>query len=123
MSSKQQIINKWLSQYAEAHSTKATSSSNQLFNNITLPLVRKVMAQTISNGDQELLEQAKIKAAAVNRDRKIDSILLDQEYEELKLEDTDEYKKYLDSSLVSVKPLSAPTGLLFYIDFKYDDKE
>jgi len=130
----------WMSQYAEAHSTNQndpnnvwqqqqtlwgqhTATSSNSFSNLAFPLVRRVMAQTLSMGDEKLLEEAKIKVAATNRDRKIDSILSDADYEELKLEDTEEYQEYLKSGLDSVKPLSAPTGQLFYLDYKYDDKK
>ena len=71
----------------------------------------------------EQLEEAKSLAKSINRDRKIDSILFDEDYEELKLEDTEEYQEYLKSGLASVQPISAPTGLLFYLDFKYDNKK
>lgn len=130
----------WMSQYAQAHAdnendtnsvwqqqqtiwSQQTATASNPFASITLPIVKRVFAQTLSLGDEKLLEEAKIKVTATNRDRKIDSILFDEEYQELKLEDTEEYKKYLESSLVSVKPMSAPTGQLFYMDFKYDDKK
>lgn len=130
----------WMSQYAQAHTdnendpntvwqqqqtlwSQNTATSSNPFASLALPLARRVAAQTLSMGDEKLLEEAKIKVAAINRDRKIDSILFDEDYQELKLEDTEEYQEYLKSGLVSVKPLSAPTGQLFYMDYKYDDNK
>ena len=130
----------WMSEYAQAHSisesdsnsvwqqqqtlwSQHTATSSNPFASAVLPLVRRVAAQTLSMGDEKLLEEAVIKVTATNRDRKIDSILFDEDYEELKLEDTEEYQEYLKSGLASVQPISAPTGLLFYLDFKYDNKK
>jgi len=98
--------------------TNTLTATNSSFSSI-LPIVRKVAASTIADGDSKLLEIAKNKVIAINRDRKIDSILFDDPYEELKIEDTEEYKEYLNSIK---KPMSGPSGKLFYLDFKYDDK-
>ncbi len=101
--------------------TNTLTATNSSFPSL-LPIAMKVAASTIADGDSKLLEIAKNKVIAINRDRKIDSILFDDPYEELKIEDTEEYKEYLNSGLIPVKPMSGPSGKLFYLDFKYDDK-
>lgn len=45
-------------------------------------------------GYDTLLAKAKSKVIAVNRQRQIDGILYDIDFDFLKLEDTDEYKEY-----------------------------
>jgi hypothetical protein len=47
-----------------------------------------------------------------NRDRKIESIVDDKEFEQMKIEDHPDY----------VKP-KLPSGQLFYMDFKYGGTE
>jgi len=121
----------WMTEYAKAHIENNTmsnttintfSATNSSFPSL-LPIAKKIAASSIGNCDPALLEITKNKVIAENRDRKIDSILFDDPYEELKIEDTEEYKEYLKSSYItSIKPMSGPTGELFYLDFKYDDK-
>jgi hypothetical protein len=119
----------WMTQYAAAHSanesigghsvwgsqTATQSSSTSLF-----PMAVKVAAQTIGldlvsvqpmGGDYTLLDKAKKKVTAVNRERQIDDILDDVPFEPLKIEETQEYQDYLKSG--------APNGNLFYIDYQY----
>lgn len=89
------------------------------FNNL-LPIAMKITAQTIGmdllsvhpiGGGNTSDEIKKIKAEvkAENRDRKLDSILGESTYEEMKIEEHSDYKKG-----------STPSGDLYYIDFKYD---
>jgi len=128
----------WMAQYAEAQSTADANNSSSLWNQqiaqlggtasdpfsaAIFPVVRRVAATTISNGDVELLKKAENMVIAVNREKQIDSILEDKDPTLISIEDTEEYKEYLNSGLVSVKPMSAPSGLLYFLDYKYDDKK
>lgn len=120
----------WLSDYANKHmeaesginvynQTMPSSLSSVEFPSL-LPMAMKVSAQTIGLdlvsvkpmsgfADEKLLEKAKKKVTAVNRDRQIEEILDDKEYVPLKIEETEEYKQYH----------SSPKGNLFYLDYKY----
>jgi molybdopterin-guanine dinucleotide biosynthesis protein A len=53
-----------------------------------------VIQHTTASISDPLLEAAQQKVKAINRDRKIDSILKDTEFIPIKLEDTEEYKKF-----------------------------
>ena len=53
-----------------------------------------------------------------NRDSKIESIVEGKEYVEEKLEDDPRYQQLMKKG---VQPLPAPSGKLFYLDFKYGD--
>jgi hypothetical protein len=57
---------------------------------------------------KEIREDVKIE----NRDRKIESIVEDKEFEEMKVEDHPDY----------IKP-KGPLGQLFYLDFQYGGTE
>lgn len=106
--------------YTNETANISTTSSN-IFSSI-LPFAIRVAAKTIANGDISLLKEAEVQVIAENRDKQIDSILNDSEYIPTKLENTEKYKEYLSSVLLPVKPISAPSGVLFYLDVKYDDK-
>lgn len=56
-----------------------------------------IMQETTASISSPLLEAAQQKVKAINRDRKIDSILEDTEFIPIKLEDTEEYKKFADT--------------------------
>ena len=147
-SSKQKIVDKWapvldkigvsgdrkdwMAEYAESHLLnetdngltmygKNTATQSSIFTSL-LPIAIRVAAQTISSGDPKLLEAAKSKVKAVNRERQIDSIIDESEDKivPFKIEETEEYKEYLKSDLVPVVPMSAPRGQLFYIDYVYE---
>ena len=118
----------WMTEYAEHHKLydSATSSLSSLqpkeeFPSL-LPLAMKVSAKTIGldlvsvnpigGGDPKLLEAAKSKVKATNRERQMDSILEeDKPFEPLKIEDTEEYKEY--------SKYSGPKMDLLYIDYQY----
>jgi hypothetical protein len=120
-----------LSQLAENQSnqiveenTLATESTSVDFPTL-LPLAMKVAAKTISNdlifASQEEIDEVKKKVQSENRDGKIEAIIEGGEFTEKKLEDDEEYKELMKKG---VTPMSAPTGQLFYLDFKYgDDKD
>jgi len=97
------------------------------FDNISFPMVRRVSAKTLSQelgfySEEEIEEEmmlVKSRINSENRDRKIGSILEGTEYVEKRLEDNPEYKELVSRG---IKPLSAPTGHIFYVDYKYDEK-
>jgi ubiquinone/menaquinone biosynthesis C-methylase UbiE len=120
----------WMSEYAEMHSknesvlsnTTTLNSTSEDFPNL-LPIAMKISAQTIgsnivsvnpigggNSGDEIRKIREDIKAE--NRDRKIESLIEDKEFEEMKIEDHPDYK-------VS----KGPSGQLFYLDFKYGGTE
>lgn len=97
----------------------AENQSNQI-----LPIDMKVASKTISNdlifASQEEIDQVKNRVQSENRDGKIESIVEGGEFIEKKLEDDEEYKNLMKKG---VTPISAPTGQLFYLDYKYDDNK
>ena len=120
----------WMSEYAEMHSKNETTLSNTTLSNTTaedfptlLPMAMKVSAQTIGtdlvtvapigggNSGPEM-ESIRQDVKIENRDRKIESIVEDKEFEEMKVEDHPDY----------IKP-KGPSGQLFYLDFTYGGTE
>ena len=115
----------WMSEYVEMHSkneTKLSNTTTEDFPNL-LPMAIKMSTQTIgtdlvsiapigggntSDELKEIREDVKIE----NRDRKIESIVEDKEFEEMKVEDHPDYKESV-----------GPRGELFYLDFKYGGTE
>ena len=115
----------WMSEYAEMHSKNETTLSNTNTEDFStlLPMAMKVSAQTIGtdlvtvapigggNSGPEM-ESIRQDVKIENRDRKIESIVEDKEFEEMKVEDHPDY----------IKP-KGPSGQLFYMDFKYGGTE
>ena len=114
----------WMSEYAEMHSKNETTLSNTTEDFPTLlPIAMKVSAQTIGtdlvsvvpigggNSGPEM-ESIRQDVKIENRDRKIESIVEDKEFEEMKVEDHPDY----------IKP-KGPSGQLFYLDFQYGGTE
>ena len=115
----------WMSEYVEIHSKNETTISNTTtedFQNL-LPVAMKISAQTVgldlvgvnpigggNSGDEIRKIREDIKAE--NRDRKIDSLIEDKEFEEMKIEDHPDYKEG-----------ELPSSQLFYFDFKYGGTE
>jgi len=93
------------------------------FDNILLPLAKRVFSKTLSQElafySEEEMMLLKNRINSENRDRKIESILEGTEYVESRLEDFPEYKELVSRG---VKPLFPHTGQLFYLDYKYDEK-
>jgi hypothetical protein len=123
----------FLSEYAESHSKDKVSHSidpilkNEEisdFPNLLFPVVKKVFAKTLAGdlgfASKEEVDKVKNRIQVDNRDGKIDAVLEDKEFVEKKLEDDEEYKKLMKKG---VKPMSAPTGQLFYLDYKYGSDE
>ena len=115
----------WMSEYAEMHSKNETTLSNTTTDDFPtlLPIAMKVSAQTIGtdlvsvapigggNSGSEM-ESIRQDVKIENRDRKIESIVEDKEFEEMKVEDHPDY----------IKP-KGPLGQLFYLDFQYGGTE
>ena len=115
----------WMSEYAEMHSKNETTLSNTTTEDFQtlLPIAMKVSAQTIGtdlvtvapigggNSGPEM-ESIRQDVKIENRDRKIESIVEDKEFEEMKVEDHPDY----------IKP-KGPSGQLFYLDFQYGGTE
>ena len=115
----------WMSEYAEMYSKNETTLSNTNTEDFStlLPMAMKVSAQTIGtdlvtvapigggNSGPEM-ESIRQDVKIENRDRKIESIVEDKEFEEMKVEDHPDY----------IKP-KGPSGQLFYMDFKYGGTE
>ena len=96
----------------------AENQSNQI-----LEETKKVAARTISNdlifASKEEIDEVKKKVQSENRDGKIEAIIEGGEFTEKKLEDDEEYKELMKKG---VTPMSAPSGTLFYLDYKYGDE-
>ena len=139
--SKEDIMKKWapilgsmgmtgsqldnLSQLAENQSNEILKENTQSseFPSI-LPIAMKVAAKTISNdlifASKEEIDEVRKKVQSENRDGKIDAIIEGGEFIEKKLEDDEEYKELMKKG---VTPMSAPSGNLFYLDFKYGEEK
>ena len=139
--SKEDIMKKWapilgsmgmtgsqldnLSQLAENQSNEILKENTQAseFPSI-LPIAMKVAAKTISNdlifASKEEIDEVRKKVQSENRDGKIDAIIEGGEFVEKKLEDDEEYKELMKKG---VTPMSAPSGNLFYLDYKYGDEK
>lgn len=87
-----------------------------------MPMAMKVAAKTIGQDmvsvspiggglSGEEIKKIKSDVLVENRDRKIESIVNGEEYKEMKIEDHKDYKEG-----------KGPSGHLFYMDFKYEDK-
>lgn len=89
-----------------------------------LPIAMKVAAKTISSelifASKEEIDSVKRRVDSENRDLKIDSLLENKEYQEKILEEDKEYQELIKRG---VTPMSAPSGSLFYLDFKYGGDE
>jgi len=88
-----------------------------------LPMAMKVAAKTIAMdlcfASKEEIDDVKSRIHSENRDGKIEAIVEGGEFTEKKLEDDEEYKELMKKG---VTPMSAPSGTLFYLDYKYGDE-
>jgi hypothetical protein len=82
------------------------------FGDFIFPMVR-ISAQTIGMNlvnvqpmTMEPSDKVKNEVKSINRERKIESIIDDREFKEMKFEDHPDYKGY-------------PEGKIFYMDYKY----
>ena len=109
----------WMSEYVEMHSKNESLSDFPTL----LPMAKQIFAKTIGldivpvmpigggNSGTEM-ESIRQDVKIENRDRKIESIVEDKDFEEMKLEDHPDY----------IKP-KGPSGQLFYMDFIYGGTE
>ena len=138
-SSKEDIMKKWapilesmgmtgsqldnMSQLAENQSNHILEETKSEEFPSLLPIAMKVAARTISNdlifASKEEIDEVKKKVQSENRDGKIEAIIEGGEFTEKKLEDDEEYKELMKKG---VTPMSAPSGTLFYLDYKYGDE-
>lgn len=111
-----------LSQLAENQSSQILEETKTEEFPSLFPVAMKVAARTISNdlifASKEEIDEVKKKVQSENRDGKIEAIIEGGEFVEKKLEDDEEYQKLMKKG---VTPMSAPSGNLFYLDFKYGD--
>jgi hypothetical protein len=111
----------WMSEWVEIHSKQEVESSKPEEFPSLLPIAMKVATKTISQdlifASSEEINEVKNKVLTENRDGKIEAIVDGKEFTEKKLEDDPEYQKLVKKG---VTPLSAPSGQLFYLDFKYN---
>jgi len=88
-----------------------------------LPMAMKVAAKTIAMdlcfASKEEIDDVKSRVNSENRDGKIEAVIEGGEFTEKKLEDDEEYKELMKKG---VTPMSAPSGTLFYLDYKYGDE-
>lgn len=95
-----------------------SGSQSSDFDQIAFPMVRRVFSSILGPTSDQIKEiEDRIKVE--NRDNKIESITEEKEFIQKTLENDEEYKKLQENSLISVKPLSAPSANLFYLDFTY----
>lgn len=88
-----------------------------------LPIAMKVAAKTIAMdlcfASKEEIDDVKSRVNSENRDGKIEAVIEGGEFTEKKLEEDEEYKELMKKG---VTPMPAPSGTLFYLDFKYGDE-
>jgi hypothetical protein len=112
---------KWLSEYAESIEEKienddsTPSGVTSSFDGILLPIAMKIAAQTMGLDLLDELDEEKY----TNEKRKkiLEDIFNEVDTDYQKLEDM---KKEFTKSFG--EPLNAPSGTLFYMDFKYENK-
>lgn len=107
MTKKDKTIKKW-----EASGLLQGLTSSDPFSNIAFPVVRSVAAKTLSSDFDFTPQEAYDEVKAINRDRKIESVVEDKPFVEM---DIKEHPRYNEG----VKPMSGLKGQLFYLDFKY----
>ena len=141
MSNKEDILNKWQSALGPLGITGSQLNTiSQLLENQSnfnleenkseefpslLPMATKVASQLVSNqilgfASEEEIDAVKKKVKSENRDSKIEAIVEGGEFTEKKLEDDEEYQQLMKRG---VTPLSAPSGVLFYLDYQYSDSQ
>ena len=141
MSNKEDILNKWqaalgplgmtgsqlntISQLLENQANfNLEENKTSEFPNL-LPIATKVASQLVSNqilgfASEEEIDAVKKKVKSENRDAKIEAVVEGREFTEKKLEDDEEYQQLMKKG---VTPVSAPSGVLFYLDYKYSDSQ
>ena len=112
-----------LSQLAENQSSHILEETKTEEFPSLLPMAMKVAAKTLAMdlcfASKEEIDDVKSRVNSENRDGKIEAIIEGGEFTEKKLEDDEEYKELMKKG---VTPMPAPSGTLFYLDFKYGDE-
>ena len=112
-----------LTQLAENQSNQILEETKSEEFPSLLPIAMKVAAKTIAMdlcfASKEEIDDVKSRIHSENRDGKIEAIIEGGEFTEKKLEDDEEYKELMKKG---VTPMPAPSGTLFYLDFKYGDE-
>jgi hypothetical protein len=110
-----------LSQLTESQSNQILEETKAEDFQSLLPIAMKVASRTMSNdlifASKEEIDLVKSKVQSQNRDGKIEAIIEGGEFTEKKLEDDKEYKELMKKGIT---PMSAPSGNLFYLDYKYE---
>ena len=114
----EEIMKKWTTALGSIEETKSEEFPS------LLPIAMKVSSKLISNeiagfASKEEIDAVKSRVQSDNRDGKIEAIIEGGEFTEKKLEDDEEYKELMKKG---VTPMSAPSGTLFYLDYKYGDE-
>jgi len=93
------------------------------WSNIVFPMVKRVVAKTLAGGgyvesDERIKRRKRIKKLErILDEEQFQEVISKDEYDDIMIEKKDVYEQ----GLISVQPLSAPTGTLFYyMDFKYE---
>jgi len=93
--------------------TKVSDLNNNSFDNIVFPLVRQATTQTMGMNLVSVQpmhmgpsEEVKSEVKSINRERKIEAITDDKDFEEMKVEEHPDYRGSLN-------------GKVFYMDFIY----
>ncbi|NPV12792.1 MAG: hypothetical protein HPY57_13480 [Ignavibacteria bacterium] len=116
----------WLSEYAEMHQAQIfqdTGTTNSFPS--LLPIAKRIAAGTIALGfdyesDERIQRRKRIlKLKRILSDSEFQDVVSKEEYEDIIVEKKDCH----NPGLVSVQPLSAPIGMLFYMDFIYESPE
>lgn len=115
----------WMSGYLESHQKNEINTSNSTTEDFPtlLPMSMKIAAKTIGTdivsvspigggNTPDELKKIREDIKIENRDRKIDSIVENKEFEEVKVEDHPDYIK-----------TKGPSPQLFYMDFVYGGTE
>ena len=108
--------NSWLGQLNQLVNNQKTGTGEKInnafylnnenpFDNIMFPMIKRIFSSTIAQGNPE---------PENNRYR---FLIIEKRFYKSKSEKAKEQKYH--EGLVTVKPMSLPTGLLFYTDYKY----
>jgi hypothetical protein len=84
---------------------------------IAMNIAKTTIGQDLGFASEEEINSVKKRIISENRDGKIESIINDEEFKEKTLEEDEEYKELMKRGVV---PMTAPSGHLFYLDFKYE---
>lgn len=107
-----EILQRW-SGFTNISNDQDPSLVNNTFDSIAFPMVMKVAARSLAMGGWYKSKIQQLKEDRLNKLKK----LIGEEPNIILPDD-----EYIDG-LVSVQPLSGPSGMLTYLDFKYETKK